>query len=280
MTDEADTALDEKRVHGDRRGATRAVVASGLGLATVQVSDDQIGRFGLAHRCVARDVASDGRLGVATDDHVLVGNVDVIEATQFGPAVAVGFATTVPPPSEEGLVAAGPDGRVARRSGDAWAEVGEVDAPVRGIDGDLLASADGVFRVGEGLDALGLDDVRDVAADGTYAATADGIHRRSADGWITERDGDATVVASDGERAHAVVDGTLLERMDGTGDGPSWADADCPEDDVVAVAYADATYAVTADGRFLVDATTAKDGAAGWRSRSLGLDDVAALAVV
>lgn len=280
MTDEADTALDEKRVHGERRGATRAVVASGLGLATVQVSDDQIGRFGLAHRCVARDVASDGRLGVATDDRVLVGNVEVLEATAFGPAVAVGFATTAPPPSDDGLVAAGPNGRIARRADGQWVEVGAVDAPARGIDGDLLAAADGVYRIGDDLEDLGLGDVRDVAADGPYAATADGIHRRSADGWITERDGDATVVASDGERAHAVVDGTLLERVEGTGDGPSWVDADCPEDEVVAVAYADATYAVTADGRFLVDAPTAKDGAAGWRSRSLGLDDVDALAVV
>lgn len=280
MADDADVSLDEKRVHGDRRRAERAVVASPLGLATVDVSDDQIGRFGLAHRLDARDVAGGGRLAVATDEDVLVGDADLLERTGFGPATAVGFRR----PANRGgdLLAASAGGRVGRlpdrsAGGDpsrGWERVGQIEGDVRAVDGEYLAASDGVHRAGEDLTPLGLEDVRDVADAGPYAATPDGLFRLDGE-WTMVLDGDATLVASDGLRAHAVVDGQLVEHSDG-----EWVDAECPASDVVAVAHGEATYAVTAEGTFLVDPATAKDGATGWRSRELGLSDVAGLAIV
>lgn len=276
MTEDADVSLDEKRVHADQRPTTRLVVASKLGLATVEVSDDQIGRFGLAHRLLARDVVGNGRLAVATSEDVLVGDTETLERTAFEPPVAVGFRA-----ADGTLLAASEDGRVAQWTGgddgsetDGWTTVGTIGAAVRAIDGDLVASDDGAYFASTDLEHLGLADVRDVAAAGPFAATAAGVHRLESE-WTTEIEGEATLVASDGPRAHAVVDGTLLERRDG-----DWVDAGCPAADVVDVAYAEAVYAVTADGTALVDATTAKDGVAGWRSRELGLDDVRSLAAV
>lgn len=278
MPDDDDIALSEKRLYGERRAATRAYVASPAGVAYVEASDDQIGRFGLAHRCVARDVAGgDGRLLVATDEDVLVGVGEAFEPTGFGPAVAVGI--------DADPLAVGPDGRVARLVDDDWETLGEV-GDVRAVDGPLIAAADGVYRVGDGsphrdpgadpspeLSHVGLDDARDVAGPGPLAATANGVFRREA-GWNREAEGDATVVASDGERAHAVVDGGLLERA---ADG--WRDAGAPEGDVVDVAYDAAAFAVTADGRILLDPVAAKDGATAWRTRSIGLVDVAGIAI-
>lgn len=260
MPDDDDIALTEKRMYGARREGTRVYVAGALGVAYVDVSDDQIGRFGLAHRCRARDVAGeDGRLLVATDEDVLVGGEEFADAG-FGPAVAVGFA--------DGPVAAGPDGRVARLGDDGWTTLGTLPA-VRRLGGGYAATAEGVYDL-EGVH-VGLDDARDVAAG--YAATVEGVFRR-ADGWDLEEAGDATVVATDGERAHAVVDGTLLERSEA-----GWWDADAPVTDPVDVAYGAATFAVTADGRLALDPPAAKDGAPEWRSRELGLDDVTGLAV-
>jgi hypothetical protein len=276
MGDDADISLDEKRVHGDDRPRTRLVVASDLGLATVEVSDDQIGRFGLAHRLLARDVAGEGHLAVATADDVLVGDADRLARTAFQPAVAVGFR------DDGALLAAGENGRVARWDGRGdgdladgeWATLGTVEGEVRAIDGDLIAGGTGVHRAGAGLDRLGAGDVRDVAIEGQYAATAEGV-QQLADEWTRAVAGDATVVASDGNRAHVVVDGTLLERR-----GEEWVDAGCPVADVVDVAYAESTYAVTGNGTVLVDPATAKDGVTDWRSRELGLEGVAGLAVL
>jgi len=276
MGDDADSSLDEKRVHGDDRPRTRLVVASDLGLATVEVSDDQIGRFGLAHRLLARDVAGEGHLAVATADDVLVGDADRLARTAFQPAVAVGFR------DDGALLAAGENGRVARWDGRGdgdladgeWATLGTVEGEVRAIDGDLIAADTGVHRAGAGLDRLGAGDVRDVAIEGQYAATAEGV-QQLADEWTRAVAGDATVVASDGNRAHVVVDGTLLERR-----GEEWVDAGCPVADVVDVAYAESTYAVTGNGTVLVDPATAKDGVTDWRSRELGLEGVAGLAVL
>jgi hypothetical protein len=150
--------------------------------------------------------------------------------------------------------------------------IGSVDDP-RAIDGDLVAGAEGVFRIAaDGLDALTDSPARDVAAVG-YAATADGV-RSEADDWGLEAAGDATVVASDGDHAHAVVDGTLLARDDGT-----WGESGAPVENVVDVAYGGATIAVTADGVVAIDPVAAKDGAPEWRSRSLGLSGVVGVAV-
>ncbi|MFC6726919.1 hypothetical protein ACFQE1_21580, partial [Halobium palmae] len=62
------TTIDEKRVYDDKAGKTQAVVATETGVVVVDVSDDLVGGFALAHRCTARDVAvHGGRIAVATD---------------------------------------------------------------------------------------------------------------------------------------------------------------------------------------------------------------------
>ncbi|MFB6106604.1 MAG: hypothetical protein ABEJ70_06495 [Halobacteriaceae archaeon] len=264
--------IAEKRVYAERTGPTLAFVASEVGLVRVAVSDDLVGEFGVVHRTPVRDVAAgDGRLAVATAEDVLLASDDGagpdLTTTAFGPAVAVGF-------EGDRLVAAAPPtdgdgGRVARWDGTTWTTLGTAD--VRAADGDLLATADGVRRVRPGLPDVGLDDVRDVAAAGPGAATAAGLFALG-NGWLRGREGDAEVVTAsrDGARAHAVVDGTLLAREDGT-----WAPCSLPVDGrVVDVAYAPAsTHLVTADGTLLVDAGE------GWRHRRLGVPDVRAVAV-
>lgn len=276
MSDE-DISLDEKRVYDERRDTARVFVASALGLARVAVSDDQIGRFGLIHRGETRDVAvgenEGGRIAAATPDDVLVGAVDdaddgeTLRATEFGPAVAVSFA--------DRLVAAAPDGRIARHDGDDWTALETVEPPVSAADGDLFATADGVVRVAnDHLVALGCDDARDVAAAGPFAATGNGLFRFADGEWVREAADEATAVASDGRRSIAVVDGAVRERAD----DETWTSADCPAE-VVDVAALTAAYAITGDGTLLVDPAAAKDGATGWASRSLGLPDVAGLAV-
>lgn len=268
MPSDEDISLSEKRMYGDRREETRAYVAGRMGVTYVAVSDDQIGRFGLEEQCTARDVAgADGRLVVATDEDVLVGGEEGLEPAGFGPAVAVGA---------DPLVAADESGRVARSADGEWETVGTVDE-IRSIDGDLVAAADGVYRVGaDGLTDLGRRDVRDVAAAGPFAATGVGLFRGTEGGWDLAEGGDATVVAAEagGERAHAVVGGDLLERAD-----QGWWPADPPREGAVDVAYADGVIAITGDGTVMLDPVTAKDGDPQWRTRSLGLTDVVGVAV-
>lgn len=265
--------MEEDRIYADRLGKTDVFVATSLGVALVSVSNDRIGQFNLAHRCAARDIAADGdRLLVATDGDVLVaGEPDggTYEPTGFGPAVAVGSV-------DGSAVAAGPEGDVARRVDGEWVPLGTVP-DVRAIDGSLLAAADGVYRLGDGIEHVGLDDAVDVSATGSpLAATADGCYRLGP-GWTRDLDGSFTLVCSDGERAHAATAGTLYERVD-----DEWAERSIPVDESLAgVGYTHegGLVAVTVEGRCLVDPVAAKDGAVGWRSRSLGLPDVTALAV-
>jgi hypothetical protein len=269
----ADISIDEKRVYGEKTGTTELYVAADLGVAVVAVSDDIVGEFSLAHRCTARDLAAGpNRLAVATDADVLVSDDGGYAGTGFGPAVAVGF-------DDGTLLAAGPDGRVARRGGEAWHRVGEV-ADVRAIDGDLVGAADGVYRVDDGLAHVGLADVRDVATGGTpLAATDDGLYYLGP-GWAEGREGAFVAVASAPERGHAAGEAGLFERTD---DG--WTACALPtEEPVVAVAHGEpasgaddggerGVYAVTGGGRVLVDAGD------GWRDRALGLAGATALAV-
>lgn len=278
MSDE-DISLSEKRVYADAREPTSVYVAGDLGVARVTVSGDQVGRVSLVHREPVGGVAGgDGRLLAATDEDVLVGAGEEFQPTGFGPAVAVGVGAS--------LLAAGPDGRVARLAGDDWRDVGRVDEP-QAFDGAFLAANAGVFRVGgDGVEHLGLADVRDVAGiggdgdsvTGLYAATDDGLYRRDEAGtWVREREA-CEVVAAAVHRAHLVADGALLERRS----AGEWAPCDLPADGpVVDVAHGEATYAVTAEGRFLVDLPPerASDGAGGWRSRALGLPGVVGLTV-
>jgi len=257
--------IDEKRVYADRTGKRDVHVATGAGVATVEVSDAQVGGFGLAHQCTARDVATGhGLLVVATDEAVLVG--EGFEPSGFGPAVAV----TVGPDGRP--LAAGPGGRVARLEEDGWATVSVVEGACA-LDGVLAAAPDGVHRLQLDDRAsmhVGLDDARDVTSAGTpLAATGDGLYRLG-NGWMAELDGTFDLVAGDGERAHAAT-GNALFAHDG-----DWRRLDPPVDEpVVGVGHAACTYAVTAGGTFLAFDPTADE----WTARTLGLPDVAGLAV-
>ncbi len=258
-------------MYGERREETVAYLAAGQGVATVRISGDQVGRFGLSHRCRARDVATaDGAVLVATDEDVLVGP-EPFESLGFGPAVAV--------TADDGaVVAADEAGRVSRYRDGEWTALGEVD-DVRALSGAFVAAADGVFRIdGDELVGAGLDDVRDVAsADGApLAATGDGLYRLG-NGWLRECEGAFTAVAAEDGQAHAATADALYARGTDT-----WEAVDLPvAGTVVDVAYGECVYAVTETGTVLVDADpeTTPDGAGGWRARSLGLPDVTALAV-
>ncbi|MDG5777317.1 hypothetical protein VB773_03210 [Haloarculaceae archaeon H-GB2-1] len=274
-----DITLDEKRRYGTKREVSVVAVAAELGVATVEVSGDQIGRFHLEHRCSPRAIAGgNGRLAVATDEDVLVGDAADLEPTGFGPAVAVGVG--------DGVLAAGPDGEVARLVDDAWTTLGTVP-DVRAIDGNLVAAADGVYRVlGDDLTNAGLDDVRDVATAGLpLAATGHGLYYLG-NGWMDAHDGAFEVVAAGDDQAHAATSDALYELVgdahasfDG---GQDWQARDLSVAEPVAgVAYGECPYVVTENGTFLVDADpeTTPDGGGGWRSRSLGLTGVVGLAV-
>ncbi|WP_435348130.1 HVO_0234 family beta-propeller protein [Haloarchaeobius sp. HRN-SO-5] len=262
MSAEKDISLDEKRVYeGDQRETT-VYVASGVGVVAVNVVDERVGGFELVARCTARDVAADeGAVAVATDEDVLVGP-ESFDGTGFGSAVAVDL-------SADGLLAADDDGRVARYEDGEWRALGTCAGAVRAIDGDLVAADDGVYRAtDDGLTHAGLDDVRDVATAGIpRAATAAGLYHLG-NGWMDDADGDFTLVASDGDRGHAVGDGDLYRLTD---DG--WeVHPNQPDATFVGVTYGDTTYAVGSDGRFFAEAPD------GWRHQLLGMPDVVAVA--
>ncbi|WP_276258664.1 HVO_0234 family beta-propeller protein [Haloglomus litoreum] len=280
MSDD-DISIDEKRVYGAKTGTTAAFVATGAGLARVEISGDLVGEFGLAHRGGVHDVAGhDGRLAVAADDDVRLGIGDIFRPTGFGTATAVGW--------HDGTLHAAGDGRVARFDPDGDPAVGDLDDPapgtwttafevgdVRAIVDDTVAAADGLFRLDGGH--IGLADARDVAPSVPLAATGDGLYYLG-NGWMDALPGDfrAVVAAPDG-RAHAATPDALYARAPGSdGYGPeAWVEVDLPvTGHVVDVAYGpEATYAVTAEGTVLVNAGD------GWRDRSLGLPDARRLAV-
>ena len=266
-------SIDEKRVYGTTTGATRLLVASGVGVVRVSVSDDIVGEFGIDHSCVAADLAAgEEAFAVATDEDVLVGDY---EPTGHGPATVVGVENGVG--AGGGIVAVAPDGTVSRLpTGETeWVELGEVTAP-RAADGSLLGTADGVVRASDdGLEPVGLDEVTDIVARPVpYAATADGLYRLG-NGWQRVRDGvfrtvatDATgdgIVAASDEGVYSRGPWASDERGDATGD--EWAHHD--QSGVVAVTVAGDTVAgVTSDGTVRV---TVGDG---WRSRALGVTRV------
>jgi len=302
MSDD-DISLSEKRMYGETRPETHAYVASGLGVTRVETAGGQIGRFSLAHRCSARDIAGQsGEIAVATEESVLVSTDDGFAETGFGPATAVSY-------DADGLVAAGA-GRIARYDDGEWWEMGAVE-DVRALAADLVAAADGVYGL-PGCAYLGLHDATDVA--GPFAATADGLYRRDAEtgtvgpaeNWTPVRSGAHSVVASDGGRVYppgasdggrvhppgasdggrvhtADADGLYeLTDRDGASPDPHWQPCDLPvRERVVDVAYGADTYAITEDGTFLVDTAdeSTADGRGGWRSRSLGVPEVVGVAV-
>lgn len=307
------SAVREKRVYAEQSGAHAAYVAADLGVAVARISGDTVGEFGLVERCTARDVAATANgVVAATDDDVLRAAADgtatgdasesdgngagtgadandgetAFESTGFGPAVAVTSAGN-------DVLAAGPDGRIARYDGDwtdggttdggttdgDWTELAVLGADVRALDADLVAATDGVHRVtADGVEPAGLDDVRDVAAAGIpQAATPDALYYLG-NGWMRALDGDFEVVASDpatatpGElgRAHAATPDALYARADG-----DWHPSDLPVEETVAdVAYAPAAVVVLTES-----GTLAVDAGDGFRHRTLGLRDARSVCV-
>lgn len=289
MSDDADISIDEKRVYADRTGKVRVFVATGMGVATVDVSDDLVGGFSLVERCDARDVTPVGsEVAVATAEDVLLGGgEDEFAGTNFGPAVAVGGASAFET-ADASLLAAGPSGEIARREDGEWIEVDRVSTTIHAISGDLVATDTGVYQVGEtGLRSVGLSEVRDVAAAGVpHAATASGLYKLG-NGWMDVLEGDFRTVAIDPRttdagtgagadavgigRAHAATADALYEHDPARG---VWEARDLPvEESVVDVTYGPATYAITDAGTLLVDAGD------GWRHQPVGLRDPHALAV-
>ncbi|EMA53099.1 HVO_0234 family beta-propeller protein [Halococcus thailandensis] len=252
------SSIDEKRVHGANTESTALFVASDIGLTRVSVAGERVGEIELRDRRSVHDLAFDEKLAVATDEDVLIGNS--LAESGFGPATAVGF--------HDGLVAAAPDGRVAHRIDDEWHDVDTVET-VHAIDGDLLATDGGVYRLtDDGLSRAGLDAVRDVAVgDGVpRAATATGLYRLG-NGWMDDLDGDFRTVSADidGERAHAATTDDFY-----THDGDEWRTIDIGKP-IAAVAYAGLVYAVATDGTLLVGTDD------GWRDHPLGIGEPHAL---
>lgn len=269
------STIDEKRVYGERGGASRAYVASGIGLLSVSVAGGSVGEFGLSRRCRARDVAAgDGRLAVATDDAVLLTEGDAeagFEEAGFGPATRVGF-------DDGELIAAAPGDRIGRLRASGWETLGAGD--VRAIGGDLIATAEGVCRIqGEGLEPVGLADVRDVSAAGIpLAATAEGLYALG-NGWLRSAEGAFDAVGTDPEsepgslaRAHAASGRQVYEHTDG-----DWHDRGEAPGRVVGFAYGERIYAVTEDGEFLAGA--AGEDVEQWRRHPLGVTEVGGIAL-
>jgi hypothetical protein len=273
--------IDEKRIYADQREATVAYVASEQGVTVVELSGGRVGRFHLADRTAARDVATgEKRAYVATETDVLAG-LESFDGLDFGVAVAVG--------ASDGVSAAGPDGRVARYDDEAWTDLGSVEG-VRAVDGDLVAAADGVYRLADGGEYVGLDDARDVAAgESVLAATGDGLYRL-ANGWERDRSGTFRAVTVGEDRSYAATADALYEPVDdgeqsaGDGGDAGWRELAVPSGTgaIVDVAVSEAVYAVTEDGTVLVNADPERtaDGAGGWRTRALGVRPVTGLAVL
>ena len=261
--------MAEDRVYADHRGKTDVYIGSELGLTLVAISDDRVGRFRLVRRGQVRALAAD-------DDGVVIGGDDVyradntgdehFQALGFGPAAAVEMA---------GPIAMSPDGEVARYDGAAWHSLGTVDEPAA-IAGEWIAAGDGLYRItGETIERRG-PPARDVTGGSNpIAATDDGIARYTDGEWTHERRGAFHAVARRGANAHAVGERELLEYSEG-----EWIERSPPTDErIVDLGYGQGIVAVTAEGTVLVDPPAAKDGAEGWRSRSLGLAGVSGLAI-
>jgi len=254
------STIEEKRVYagGER---TTLYLAADLGVATVSVSGDIVGEFGVDVRCRALDVAGgDGLLAAATDEDVLVGAS--FEGTDFGPARAVGVGA-------DAVFAADESGDVHRYDG-AWERLGAADA--NRFDGALVAGDD-VYRAGETLRALDcpVSPIIDVCDDDgdALAATADGLYRYDGE-WARELAGDCRVVSAGG----AFAAGPDARDFWGYGTTGRWQRVDLPVEGRVAdvVRTGEGTYAVTESGTVLANAGD------GWRTRETGLGGVRALA--
>jgi len=265
--------MAEDRVYADRTGDDTLFLACDAGVARVAVANGRVGRFGMDRRCTPRDLATGPDwLAVATNEDVLVRRPDgEYVATGFGPAVAVGADGT-------DVLVADAEGGIARcldptDDDPECLPIADVDAPIRAIDGRLVAAGDGVYRLTpDGLDHAGLDDARDVSTAWLpLVATGEGLYRLG-NGWLEARAGEATVVAGHPDGwAGAVIDGRTYEYA-----GDDWAELSLSEHPV-ALCHGERPYAVTADGTVLSRDPDALDE---WRRRALGLPDVVAAVAV
>lgn len=283
-----DDASDERRLFGRRREESRLYVAAGLGITRVDVADGRVGQFSLAERCECTSVAaSHGMVIAGTDDGLLVDAGD-------------GFAPADDPDAGR-IAAVGVDRRwftQARESGGirrrgrtqtSWEAVGSVPEP-RSLAGVHLAAGDGIYRVGDHLEDLGLDDVRDVAVTGAeaptkpdrdrttlLAGTGDGLYRYSGDGWQREHETPVSVVASEGGAEFAVSEQGVLEATDG-----EWILLDeQPTDALVDLVIGDRLYGLSAEGTIWTTAASSAqaDDLRSWRSFSIGVRDAVELAI-
>ncbi len=311
--------IDEKRVYDATTGATRALLATGVGVVAVSVSDDIVGEFGIDHQCTAHDAAAsrtadgDSLLAVATDGDVLVGDYD---PTGHGPATAVGGDT------EATVLAAAPDGTVSRlvgelnegdreatkegsetaegheseeradASGATWQTVGTVTEP-RAIDGRLIAGSDGLHRVRDGtLESVGLSDAHDVVAHPVpYAATATALYSLG-NGWQTVLHGEFRAVAagSDGDRIAAATPEAVYtrggpwsgDRVDSTEEGATPGEVASAGSWQRHAESGVVALAVAGDSLLAVTASGSLRVTVGdgWRGRTLGVPDVSAVVVL
>ena len=274
---DGDNADDERLLFGERREETTLLAGSGLGVTRIDVAAAQVGQFSLLERGTVTGLATDGStILVATDEDVFHRTPDGLHALGFGPASAVGL--------DDAWLYAASDGEVARLDRTAglagettdWEHVGAASDP-RQFAGNLLA-AEKLFAVGDELDTVGLDAVRALAADGSLAATAEGVYESRDGDWEKLLDGDATAVVAEIARAHAVVDGRLLER-----DGEEWTELSLPGGaEPHLLAYGQTLAVIDTAGTIHVaaDPELTHDGHGGWRSQPIGLRDVTALVAV
>lgn len=255
--------IEADRVYAGGTDDADLFVAAETGLVRVAVAGDRVGRFGVVVDEPIRDVAAGtDRLVVATESTTLFGtDVEDLAPSGIGSSTAVAL-------EEDRWVAADEDGRLVAVSDGEASHLG-TPGSVRAIDPPLVATADGVVRIGDTA-VIGLADVADVTARPVPRAAADsGVHRL-ADGWQREATGRATTVAGGrAGRAAAVIKRTLYRRTKN-----DWQAVDLPTESMVAdVAFGAGTYAVTKDGIVLVDAGD------GWRRRRLGVTGVKRVAV-
>ncbi|AWB26328.1 HVO_0234 family beta-propeller protein [Halococcoides cellulosivorans] len=270
--------VSDDRVYDDDGPASTAYLGTVDGVVTLDVSTDRIGRFALEHSAVVRDLAVvDDRVVVATAEDVVVLS-DGATATGFGEAIAVGGSDTI--------LAAGPEGRIARLSDGVWSTVGDLQ-DVRSMAGPYVGTGDGVYRAGDCLAYEGLVGANALAApDPGWAGTHEGLYRIADQGY--EHDGVIRAVAAAGDAVHAATAEAVFERdPEGSGGPSAWTDLDPPtEAPIAALAHGPrgpdgqrTLLGVTVDGVAVLRPAASADGGDEWRRRTLGFEGIAGLVV-
>lgn len=287
-TDAGDDASDERSLFGRRREESHLYVATGLGIARVDVADGRVGQFSLAERCECTSIAaSHGMVIAGTADGVLVDAGDGFtpaDDPDAGRIAAVGV-------DQQWFTQARESGVVRRRGRTqvSWDSVGRVQEP-RALAGIHLAAADGVYRVGDNLRDLGLTAVNDVALTDAaartdpdhgrmtlLAGTDEGLYRHAGQGWDREHDTAVSVVESSGDNAFAVSEQGVLEAGD---DGWTVLEEQ-PGGELVDLAIRDRVYGITGDGTiWMTDAPLGEEpDFRSWRSFSIGVRDAVEVAI-